>query len=62
MTRGLIRRDPGELPAEVTGCAKAAEPVLRYAPQVTILATSRQPMNVPGEHCCPVPPLPVPDP
>ena len=35
---------------------------LRYAAQVTILATSRQPMNVPGEHCCPVPPLPVPEP
>jgi non-specific serine/threonine protein kinase len=36
--------------------------VLRYAAQVTILATSRQPMNVPGEHCCPVPPLPDPEP
>ena len=44
----------------IGACAALAEPVLRYAPQVTILATSRQPMNVPGEHCCPVPPLPVP--
>ena len=46
----------------IGACAKLAEPVLRYAAQVTILATSRQPMNVPGEHCCPVPPLPVPEP
>ena len=44
----------------IGACAALAEPVLRYAPQVTILATSRQPMNVPGEYCCPVPPLPVP--
>src|SRR5205823_2790247 len=46
----------------IGACAKLAGPVLRYAAQVTILATSRQPMNVPGEHCCPVPPLPVPEP
>ncbi len=46
----------------IGACAKLAEPVLRYAAQVTILATSRQPMNVRGEHCCPVPPLPVPEP
>ena len=46
----------------IGACAKLAKPVLRYAAQVTILATSRQPMNVPGEHCCPVPPLPVPEP
>jgi len=46
----------------IGACAALAEPVLRYAAQVTILATSRQPMNVPGEHCCPVPPLPVPGP
>ena len=46
----------------IGACAALAEPVLRYAAQVTILATSRQPMNVPGEHCCPVPPLPVPEP
>ena len=53
MTRGLIRRDPGELPAEVTG----------FVGRQRELAASRQPMNVPGEHCCPVPPpLPVPEP
>ena len=46
----------------IGACAKLAGPVLRYAARVTILATSRQPMNVPGEHCCPVPPLPVPEP
>ena len=46
----------------IGACAALAELVLRYAAQVTVLATSRQPMNVPGEHCCPVPPLPVPDP
>ena len=46
----------------IGACAALAEPVLRYAAQVTILATSRQPMNVRGEHCCPVPPLPVPEP
>jgi non-specific serine/threonine protein kinase len=36
----------------IGACAALAEPVLRYAAQVTILATSRQPMHVPGEHCC----------
>jgi predicted ATPase/DNA-binding CsgD family transcriptional regulator len=46
----------------IGACAALAQSVLRYAAQVTILATSRQPMNVPGEHCCPVPPLPVPEP
>ena len=46
----------------IGACAALAEPVLRYAAQVTILATSRQPMNMPGEHCCSVPPLPVPEP
>src|SRR6266567_5738996 len=46
----------------VGACAALADLVPRYAAQVTILATSRQPMNVPGEHCCQVPPLPVPEP
>ena len=46
----------------IGACAALAEMVLRYAPRVTMLATSRQPMNVPGEHCCPIPPLPVPEP
>jgi predicted ATPase/DNA-binding CsgD family transcriptional regulator len=43
-------------------CAMFAELLLRQAPDVTVLATSRQPMDVPGEHLCPIPPLPVPEP
>jgi len=46
----------------VGACADLADLLLRYAPRVRVLATSRQPMNVPGEHCCQVPPLPVPEP
>jgi len=46
----------------IGACAALAGPVLRYAAEVTMLATSRQPMNLPGEHCCPIPPLPVPEP
>jgi non-specific serine/threonine protein kinase len=42
-------------------CAMFADAVLRACPGVTVLATSRQPLDVPGEHSCPVPPLPVPD-
>ncbi|HEX6449997.1 MAG TPA: LuxR C-terminal-related transcriptional regulator [Trebonia sp.] len=41
-------------------CALFAEAVLREAPKVTILATSRQPMDVPGESTCPLSPLQVP--
>ena len=43
----------------IGACAALAEQVLRYAPRVTMLATSRQPLNLPGEYCCPIPPLPV---
>jgi non-specific serine/threonine protein kinase len=43
-------------------CAMLADAVLRAAPSVTVLATSRQPLDVPGEHICAVAPLPVPDP
>jgi predicted ATPase/DNA-binding CsgD family transcriptional regulator len=46
----------------IGACADLAGLLLRYAAQVTVLATSRQPMNVLGEHCYPVPPLPVPTP
>ena len=42
-------------------CAMLTDAVLRNAPNVTVLATSRQPLDVPGEHTCPIPPLPVPD-
>jgi predicted ATPase/DNA-binding CsgD family transcriptional regulator len=40
-------------------CAMLADAVLRAAPGVTVLATSRQPLHVPGEHTCRIPPLPV---
>jgi predicted ATPase/DNA-binding CsgD family transcriptional regulator len=46
----------------IGACADLAGLLLRYAARVTVLATSRQPMNVLGEHCYPVPPLPVPTP
>jgi non-specific serine/threonine protein kinase len=43
-------------------CARLADSVLREAPGVTILATSRQPLDVPGEATMLLCPLPVPDP
>ncbi|HEY1700106.1 MAG TPA: LuxR family transcriptional regulator [Trebonia sp.] len=46
----------------IDACASLAEQVLQAAPGVTILATSRQPLDAPGEHVYVVPPLPVPDP
>ena len=46
----------------IGACAALASLVLRCAAGVTVLATSRQPLNVPGEHCCQVPSLPVPEP
>ena len=45
----------------VDACAMLADAVLREAPGVTILATSRQPLAVAGEHTFLLPPLPVPD-
>jgi non-specific serine/threonine protein kinase len=45
----------------VDACAMFAEILLR-ATRVTVLATSRQPLAVPGEHTCVLPPLPVPEP
>jgi predicted ATPase/DNA-binding CsgD family transcriptional regulator len=44
----------------IDACAAFAEGVLREAPGVTLLTTSSQPLDVPGEHTCLVPPLPVP--
>ncbi len=38
-------------------CALLADLLLREAPGVTMLATSRQPLDVTGEHTLPVPPL-----
>jgi non-specific serine/threonine protein kinase len=41
-------------------CAEFAEQALSQAPGVTLLATSRQPLDVLGEQTFPVAPLPVP--
>ena len=43
------------------GCAEIAETLLRSAPQLQILATSREPLRVPGEGVYRVPSLSVPD-
>jgi predicted ATPase/DNA-binding CsgD family transcriptional regulator len=36
--------------------------LLRETTDVTVIATSRQPLDVAGEHICQIPPLPVPEP
>ena len=41
----------------VDACAAFADTVLRGAPGVTLLATSRQPLDAQGEHAYPLPPL-----
>ncbi|MEV7198022.1 LuxR C-terminal-related transcriptional regulator [Streptomyces sp. NPDC093510] len=41
----------------VDACAMLSDILLREAADVCVLATSRQPLDVPGEHCCPVSPL-----
>jgi predicted ATPase len=46
----------------VDACATLAGAVLLEAPEVTILATSRQPLDVPGERIFRLRPLPVPEP
>ena len=43
----------------VDACAVLADLVLCEAPEVTLLVTSRQPLDVPGEHTFVVPPLAV---
>ena len=45
----------------IDACAALAERVLCEAPGVTMLATSRQPLDIGGEHSCLIAPLPVPD-
>ncbi len=42
-------------------CAHLIQAILPEAPTVTLLATSRQPLDTLGEHTFSVPPLPVPD-
>ncbi|MEU4424399.1 LuxR C-terminal-related transcriptional regulator [Actinoplanes sp. NPDC024001] len=43
-------------------CAALAARLLRAAPELQVLATSRQPLSVEGEHVFPLLPLPVADP
>ncbi|WP_342668108.1 helix-turn-helix transcriptional regulator [Streptomyces violens] len=43
----------------VDACAMLADLLLREAPRVRILTTSREPLDVPGEHTVQIPPLPV---
>ncbi|MFG3259910.1 ATP-binding protein [Streptomyces sp. NPDC048172] len=43
----------------VDACAMLADILLRETRAVSLLATSRQPLDVPGEYTCPVHPLPV---
>jgi predicted ATPase len=45
----------------VDACARLADEILRAAPGITLLATSRQPLDASGEHTHAVPPLPVPE-
>src|SRR5580693_7991423 len=45
----------------IGACALLAAEVLRGAPAVTLLATSRQPLDVRGESVFPLHPLPVPE-
>jgi non-specific serine/threonine protein kinase len=45
----------------IDACAMLAEAVIARAPRVTLLATSREPLDVSGENACPVAPLPVPE-
>ncbi|WP_327086587.1 LuxR C-terminal-related transcriptional regulator [Nonomuraea sp. NBC_01738] len=46
----------------VNACAEVADVLLRNAPDLRVLATSRQPLDVLGEHAVQVAPLPVPEP
>ena len=46
----------------VDACAMFAEAVIARAPRVTMLATSREPLDVSGENACPVAPLHIPRP
>ncbi|MES5819359.1 LuxR C-terminal-related transcriptional regulator [Streptomyces sp. RG80] len=42
----------------VDACAMLCDILLREAAGLSVLATSRQPLDVPGEHCVPIAPLP----
>ncbi|HEV2029096.1 MAG TPA: adenylate/guanylate cyclase domain-containing protein [Candidatus Dormibacteraeota bacterium] len=45
----------------IAACADLADALIRSCPRLTILATSREGLNVPGEALMPVPSLRVPD-
>ncbi|MEU6352813.1 LuxR C-terminal-related transcriptional regulator [Streptomyces sp. NPDC047072] len=45
----------------VDACAMLCDILLREAPALIVLATSRQPLDVPGEHLVPIAPLPSDD-
>jgi predicted ATPase len=46
----------------IDACAAFAESLLEQTAGVTMLATSRQPLDIPGENACPLAPLSVPAP
>ncbi len=46
----------------LAGCASLTADLLRSCPQIRILASSREPLNVPGEQVYRVPPLSLPPP
>ena len=46
----------------VASAAALVDEVLRAAPSVRVIVTSREPLQVPGEHILPVPPLALPPP
>ena len=46
----------------LTAAAQVVTEVMRAAPGVRVIATSREPLSVPGEHVVPVPPLELPAP
>jgi predicted ATPase/DNA-binding CsgD family transcriptional regulator len=46
----------------IGGCVPLIGALLHEAPGVTVLAASRQPLDMPGEHVFPLPPLPIPEP
>ncbi len=45
----------------VAGCARLAEALLRGCPRLRILASSREPLGIPGERSWTLPPLSLPD-
>jgi predicted ATPase len=45
----------------ITACAALVDELLRNCPGLRILATSREPLRIPGERVWRVPPLPAPD-